>query len=82
MNVDLVRTVLGTLMGLGSSSVFIVALFIGFCVIVGLTKLKKTTGGRVVKSLDEMITHKAFVYLPPTAPRGTVDQLHPPTAKL
>ena len=78
MNVDLVRIVLGTLQGLASSTVFILALFIGFCVLVGFSKLKKTTGGRVIKSLDEMVTHRAFAYLPPTAPRGRVDQLHPP----
>jgi len=43
---------------------------------VGLTKLKKTAGNNmVVKSLDEQMTHKAFEYLAPTAPRGPADQL-------
>src|SRR2546421_701416 len=31
--------------GLLSSTVFILVLFIGFCVFLGLTKLKRTTGG-------------------------------------
>ena len=44
-----------------SSTVFVLALFIGFCVVFGFTKTKKTAGGsaRVVKSLDERISHQA-----------------------
>ena len=62
---------------LASSTVFVLALFIGFCVVVGFTKLKKTAGGtaRVVKSLDERISHKPMVYLSPSAPHGPADQL-------
>ena len=71
---------LGVLQGLTSSTVFVLALFIGFCVIVGFTKLKKTAGGTamVVKSLDERISHEAIVYLTPSAPRGPADQLKSP----
>lgn len=71
---------IGVLQGLTSSTVFVLALFIGFCVVVGFTKLKKTAGGTatVVKSLDERITHKAMVYLTPGAPRGPADQLRSP----
>jgi hypothetical protein len=67
----------GFLKGATSSSVFILALFIGFCLIVGLTKLKKTSGGSamVVKSLDERISHRPMVYLSPSAPHGPADQL-------
>ena len=69
----------GLVKGLTSSSVFILALFIGFCVIVGFTKLKRTSGNApVVKSLDERITHEPMMYLPPTAPRGPADQLRAP----
>jgi hypothetical protein len=77
---DVVQIVLGTLQGLGASTVFVLALFIGFCVIFGFTKTKKTAGGSasVVKSLDERISHQAMVYLPPSVPRGPVDQLHSP----
>ena len=69
----------GVVQGLASSTVFILGLFIGFCVIVGLTKLKKTSGGvMVVKSLDEQMTHKPMVYLHPTDPQGPIDQLRSP----
>jgi hypothetical protein len=58
----------------------VLALFIGFCVLFGFTKLKKTAGGgaMVVKSLDEMISHRPMAYLKPTDPRGPSDQLHSP----
>jgi hypothetical protein len=76
---DALQIAMGALQGLLSSSVFVLGLFIGFCLLFGLTKLKKTTGGgAVVKSLDETITHKAMVYLPPGAPRGPADQLRSP----
>ena len=71
--------VLGVLQGLVSSTVFVLALFIGFCVAFGFTKLKKTAGGtKVVKSLDEQLTHQPMSYLAPTAPRGPADQLKAP----
>ena len=70
---------LGLITGLTTSSVFILALFIGFSVVVGFTKLKRTAGNApVVKSLDERITHEPMTYLPPTAPRGPADQLRAP----
>ena len=80
MNEDVLHIVLGTLQGLAGSTVFVLVLFIGFCVIVGFTKTKKTAGGAamVVKSLDERISHKAMVYLAPSAPHGPADQLKAP----
>jgi hypothetical protein len=80
MNNDAVQIGLGTLQGLGASTVFVLVLFIGFCVLVGFTKTKKTAGGSasVVKSLDERITHKPMVYLSPAAPHGPADQLKAP----
>jgi hypothetical protein len=79
MTTDVIHIVLGALSGLASSTIFILALWIGFCIIFGLPKLKKTIGrDRVVKSLDEVVTHQPFHYLPPNAPRGPADQLHPP----
>ena len=77
---DIQQLIVSVLQGLASSTVFILALFIGFCVIVGFTKLKKTSGGgsMVVKSLDEQMTRKAVVYLHPSDPHGPVDQLHSP----
>ena len=71
--------VIGALQGLTFSAVFILALFIGFCVILGFTKTKRTAGSApVVKSLDERITHRPVDYLAPTAPRGPADQLKAP----
>ena len=77
---DLQQLIAGALQGLGSSTVFVLALFIGFCVLVGLTKTRKTAGGsaKVVKSLDERISHTPMEYLSPTAPRGPSDQLRAP----
>ncbi len=77
--VDVVTLVRGFVIGFLSSSAFVLVLFIGFCVLVGFTKLKKTAGNaRVVKSLDEVVTHRPMVYLAPTAPRGPADQLQAP----
>jgi hypothetical protein len=77
---DALQIAIGTLQGLGASTVFVLVLFIGFCVVVGFTKTKKTAGGTaaVVKSLDERITHQPMAYLAPTAPRGPADQLKAP----
>ncbi len=77
---EIQQIVIGAVQGLVSSSVFVLVLFIGFCVVVGFTKLKKTAGGTamVVKSLDERISHQPMNYLPPTAPRGPADQLKAP----
>ena len=76
---DLQNLVIGALQGLGFSTVFVLLLFIGFCVLVGFTKTKTTAGNaRVVKSLDEVVTHKPMLYLSPSAPRGPADQLKAP----
>jgi hypothetical protein len=63
-----------------SSTVFVLVMFIGFCVAFGFTKTKKTSGGsaRVIKSLDERISHRPMVYLAPSAPHGPADQLRAP----
>jgi hypothetical protein len=79
MNADAVSILLGFAKGLLSSSAFVLVLVIGFCVVVGYAKLKKTAGqDLVVKSLDERLEHKTVQYLPPTAPRGPADQLRSP----
>jgi len=63
-----------------ASTLFVLVLFIGFCVVFGFTKTMKTAGGtaRVIKSLDERISHKPMVYLAPSAPHGPADQLRAP----
>ena len=80
MNADAIQIAVGALQGVLSSTAFVLFLFIGFCVIFGFTKTKKTAGGRasVVKSLDERISHQPMAYLSPSAPRGPADQLHTP----
>ena len=76
---DVMQLAIGALQGLGASTVFVLALFIGFCVLVGFTKLKKTAGNTsVVKSLDETVSHQPMIYLLPSAPRGPADQLKSP----
>ena len=77
---DAIQIAVGALQGLASTTVFVLALFIGFCVIVGFTKTKRTAGGSamVVKSLDERISHRPTAYLAPDAPRGPADQLKAP----
>jgi hypothetical protein len=79
MTGDVLQIVIGAVQGLVSSSVFVLALFIGFCVLLGFTKTKRTAGNApVVKSLDEAVSHRAVAYLSPTAPRGPADQLRAP----
>jgi hypothetical protein len=80
MSADTIQIVWGTLQGVLSSTGFVLFLFIGFCVVVGFTKTKKTAGGgaSVVKSLDERISHQPFIYFAPGAPRGPADQLKSP----
>jgi hypothetical protein len=71
--------VFSVLKGVVSSTAFVLALFIGFCVVFGFTKLKRTAGGSmVVKSLDEQITRQPMSYLAPSAPHGPADQLKAP----
>jgi hypothetical protein len=75
---EVVRVIFGTLFGLVASSLFLLALFIGFCVVFNLPKLKpRGRTARVVRNLDERLGTPP-VYLPSDAPRGTVDQLGTP----
>jgi acid phosphatase family membrane protein YuiD len=77
---DALQIAAGALQGLASTTVFVLALFIGFCVLLGFTKTKKTAGGTasVIKSLDERISRRPMAYLAPSAPRGPADQLKAP----
>jgi hypothetical protein len=76
---DIQSLVIGALQGIGASTLFVLALFIGFCVVVGFTKTKRTAGNSpVVKSIDEAMNRQPVAYLPPTAPRGPADQLRAP----
>jgi hypothetical protein len=70
----------GTLTGIGATTLFLLALWIGFCVVAGFSKLRPTSRKtRVVRSLDELVGQEAHArFLPPDAPRGPVDQLRTP----
>jgi hypothetical protein len=78
---DLVDLGVGFLQAFGASSVFILALFLGFCIIFGFPKLRSTMGhgSMVIKSLEERVGQEAYVrYMPPSAPRGPIDVLRTP----
>jgi hypothetical protein len=67
-----------TLQALLVSSVVLLALFAGFCVLLNFSKLRPSGGrSRVVRSLDEALGERQ-TYLPPDAPRGPADQLRTP----
>ena len=79
MSSDIVQIVVGFAQGFLSSAIFILVLFIGFCVAIGFAKTKRTAGGGpVIKSLDEAVSHQAVSYLSPADPRGPADQLRAP----
>ncbi len=78
---DAIELAVGALTALGASTVFILALFLGFCIILGFPKLRPTSGRRsmVIKSLEETVGQERFVrYMLPDAPRGPVDVLKTP----
>ena len=81
MSQDVIDLVVGALIAVGASTAFVLALFLGFCIILGFPKLRATTGRRsmVIKSLEEKVGQEAYVrYMPPDAPRGPVDVLKTP----
>ena len=66
------------LTGLGASTVFVIAGFAAFCVLVGLTKHRKIgKASLVVRSLDDRLGSSAR-YLSPDVPRGPANQLKTP----
>ncbi len=70
--------VFGTLQGLLVSTASLVALFVGFCLLFNLPKLRASgRHSRVVRGLDELVGVPQ-TYLSPDAPSGTVDQLRTP----
>ncbi len=71
---DLLRLAVGLVQGLGAITIFLLALFIGVCVLLTLTKFRPTRNSRTIKSLDELVG-TPIQYLPATTPRGTSDQL-------
>ena len=75
---DMQSALLGLLQALGLSTVFLLTVFLGFCVLVGFTKLRTIDKrSRVVRSLDDRMGSGAR-YLSPSVPRGPADQLKTP----
>jgi hypothetical protein len=69
---------LGTLQGLAVSTLVLLTLFVGFCVLFNLPKLRPSgRHSRVVRGLDEALGVPQ-TYLAADAPRGQVDQLSTP----
>jgi hypothetical protein len=72
---DLQHVIIGLLEGIAIAVAFLLALFIGFCLILNLPKFRPTSRKTlVIKSLDERVGEPIH-YLPATAPRGPIDQL-------
>ncbi len=75
---EIQNLIVGALQGLGVSTIFLLALFIGFCILVGFSKHRATGRGTlVVRNLEDRLGDD-FNYLPPDVPRGPVDQLRSP----
>jgi hypothetical protein len=72
---DVQDLIFGLIQGVGASVIFLLALFIGFTVLLNLPKFRATSRKTlVIKSLDERVGDP-IRFLPPDAPRGQVDQL-------
>jgi hypothetical protein len=73
-----VDAVLGILASLTLSSVVVLAIFAGFCVLLMVPKLRASgRHSRVVRNLDEAVG-STTPYLPANTPRGPIDQLRTP----
>lgn len=67
-----------TVVAITVAAVFLIAVMVGFSVVLNLPKLRKGGGKTLtVRSLEESMGHTTE-YLPPTAPRGPADQLATP----
>jgi hypothetical protein len=70
--------ILGTIWGIAVIAVFLLAVFIFLTAVVGIKKLRRR-GPNGARSLEERVGQGQFArFLPPTAPRGHVDQLRTP----
>ncbi len=66
--------------GVGVSAIFILVLMVGACVFLTIPKLRPSTRkSLVIRNLGDR-EGAPLQYLPPDAPRGQVDQLHPTAA--
>jgi hypothetical protein len=75
---EVVVVVLQVVAAITIAAVFLIALLVGFSVVLNVPKLRKGGGKTLtVRSLDETFG-RTTEYLPPTAPRGPADQLATP----
>ena len=74
---DLQRYLAAALSAFTASSLVVLALFVGGCVLLNFRKIKPRRNARVVRNLDERLGVTP-VYLSPKIPRGPVDQLRTP----
>lgn len=78
ISADIQSVVFGLLQALITSSVFLVVVFVGFCVLAGFTKHRVIgKSSLVVRSLDDRVGGGAR-FLAPAVPRGPADQLKTP----
>ncbi|MCX6551327.1 MAG: hypothetical protein NTY02_10055 [Acidobacteria bacterium] len=72
---EIYNLLVATVQGVGVSAVVVLVLFIGMSVVVGFVKLRPSGPKTMtVRSLEEALG-QPVVYLPPSTPRGTTDQL-------
>lgn len=72
---QLQQSIIGLLAGAVTAVAFLLALFIGVCLLFNLPKLRPTSRkSMVIKSLEERVGEPIH-YLPATTPRGPIDQL-------
>ena len=79
MTPDIIGGAVQTLVGLAVSTGFLLTLFIGFLVVAGFTKFRKTgRGSLVVRNLVDQMDGGRVRYRSPDAPSGPADQLRTP----
>jgi hypothetical protein len=74
---ELQRYIAAALGAFTVSSLVVLALFVGGCVILNFRKIKPRRNARVVRNLEERLGVTP-TYLSPRVPRGPVDQLRSP----
>jgi hypothetical protein len=68
----------GAVQGITVVAVFILAVIIGLTLVLDLKKLRRARRGGA-RSLEELVGQERFgAFLPPSAPRGPIDQLRTP----
>ena len=78
MGAEVPTLAVDTILSIIISTVFLIALLVGFSVLLNFPKLRKSGRNTLtVRSLDESLGETA-TYLPPNAPRGPADQLATP----